>query len=294
MDKKIIDLVMRFRLLTLILLLGITVIFGYGITRMEFYTQFLELFPENHSYVKIHEKYASYFGGANVATLVLEVKEGDVFTEETLRKMIRINDAVATIPGVNFYQVFSLASPRVLEITEIAGGFSSVRLLKKVPTTGQEMADLRSKVLTNEAYGTWVSEDLKALRLQATFLESRIDYNVIYDKFTEIREQEEDANHKIYLAGEPMLFAWIYHHVNETTIIFLISCSIMVLLLYFFMGRQPIWWIPLLSAVLSSIWGLGMSGFLGYQFDPLIVVGTVLVNGPGHESRYPVVKPVRQ
>jgi len=52
----------------------------------------------------------------------------------------------------------------------------------------------------------------------------------------------------------------------------LISAGILVVLLFFFMGRQPVWWIPLLSALLSSIWGLGMSGFLGYQFDPLILV----------------------
>ena len=92
MDKKIIGLVMRFRILTLILLLGMTAVFGYGITRMAFYTEFMELFPKNHPYVKIHKKYMQYFGGANIATLVLEVKEGDVFTEETLNKIIRIND----------------------------------------------------------------------------------------------------------------------------------------------------------------------------------------------------------
>ena len=272
MDKKIIGLVMRFRILTLLLLLGMTAFFGYGITRMAFYTEFMELFPKNHPYVKIHKEYMKYFGGANIATLVLEVKDGDVFNEETLDKIIRINDAVSIVPGVNFYQVFSLASPRVLEITEIAGGFSSVRLLKTVPTNETEMADLRAKVLTNEAYGTWVSEDLKALRVQAEFLETKLDYHAIYEAFMKIKEAEENDNHKIYLAGEPVLQGWIYHHVNETTVIFFISCCILVVLLYFFMGRQPIWWIPLLSAVLSAIWGLGMSGFLGYQFDPLIIV----------------------
>jgi uncharacterized protein len=272
MAKKIIGLVMQFRIFTLIILLGITAVFGYGISRMAFFTEFMELFPSHHPFVKIHNQYVEYFGGANIATLVLEVQEGDVFQAETLEKMIRINDAVLTFPDVNPDQVFSLASPRVLNVTEISGGIHFVRMLKNVPASETEMADLKSKVLASVAYGTWVSEDLKALRLQASFLEKRLDYDALHEAFIRIRETEEDDNHRIYLAGEPMLNGWIYHHVKETAIIFLISCGILVLLLYFFMGRQPIWWIPLISAVLSSIWGLGIAGYLGYQLDPLIVV----------------------
>lgn len=58
----VINFIMRFRMLTLIVLLAITGVFGYGITKMGFYTQFMELFPANHPYVKIHKKFMDYFG----------------------------------------------------------------------------------------------------------------------------------------------------------------------------------------------------------------------------------------
>ena len=213
-----------------------------------------------------------YFGGANNAVLVLEVKEGDVFNPETLNKMVRIQEAVERAPGANPYQIFSLASPRVVETLEIPGGYQTGRLLKKVPANDVEMTELKTTVFTNEAYGLYVSTDLKALKLQATFIESRIDYDALFKAFMDIIEKEEDANHKIYLAGEPVLYGWVYHYVSEILIIFVISCAILVVLLFFFMGKQPAWWIPLVSAVLSAIWGLGISGFFGYQFDPLIIV----------------------
>jgi len=272
MDKKVIGFIMRFRVMTLIVLLGITAFFGYGCSKMGFFTQFMELFPSNHPYVQMHKKFMDYFGGANIATLVLEVKEGDIYTEETLNKMVRIQEAVELVPGVNPYQIFSIASPRVMNAAEIAGGFSMTRLMRDVPTNPGEMFDLKATVFTNEAYGAWVSTDLKALRLQATFIEGRIDYTALFDAFMKIRETEEDANHKIYLAGEPILYGWVYNYVPQMTTLFLVSIGILIALLFFFMGRQPAWWIPLLSAILSSIWGLGMSGFLGYQFDPLIIV----------------------
>ena len=54
---------------------------------------------------------AKYFGGAYQATLMLEVKNGDVFNTETLAKMRRIQYAVDLIPGVDHFGIFSIASP---------------------------------------------------------------------------------------------------------------------------------------------------------------------------------------
>ena len=272
MDKKIIDFIMRFRVATLIVILAITAVFGYGITKMAFYTQFMDLFPKNHPYVKMHKKYMDYFGGANIATLVVEVKDGDVYNADTLNKIIRIQEAVERIKGVNLFQIFSLASPRVQKSSAIPGGIAMERVMKDVPTNNTDMFNLKARVFSSEAFGTWVSTDLKALRLQATFIEGRIDYTNLFNEFMKIREAEEDENHTIYLAGEPILYGWVYSYNGEMAMIIGISILILVVLLFFFMGRQPAWWIPLLSAALSAIWGLGMSGFLGYQFDPLIIV----------------------
>ena len=261
MDKWIIGLIMRFRVFTLIVLLGITAVFGVGITRMEFYTEFLQLFPANHPYVKIHSQFKEYFGGANLATVVLEVREGDVFTAETLQKLVNIQEGVERLPGVNPYMVFSLASPRVLETKEIPGGYKTGRLMKNIPENSSEMDALKASVFTNEAYGLWVSPDLKALRLQASFIETRLDYNAIFEGFMKIRKAEENNNCKIYLAGEPVLYGWIYHYVWDIAKIFVLSCAVLLILLFFFMGRQPIWWIPIISAAMSGIWGLGISDF---------------------------------
>ena len=88
----------------------ITVFFLTQIFRIQMFTQFLDLFPQNHPYVQVHQQYARYFGGAYQATLVLEVRKGDVFNTKTLSKMSRITDAVDLIPGVDHFGIFSIAS----------------------------------------------------------------------------------------------------------------------------------------------------------------------------------------
>jgi len=272
LDRRIIGFVMRFRPFVLACMLLLTLFFAFGISQMDFFTQFMDLFPYKHQHVVIHKKFMNNFGGAHVATVVLEVKDGNVFNKETLEKISRIQEAVNLIPGVNPFQIFSLASPRVQDVREIPGGFAMERLMPEIPATPEEMEAFREKVFSNAVFGNLISRDCKALSVSATFIEERIDFEDLYNHFMAIKQAEEDQNHRIYLTGEPILYGWIYHYVPKMTLIFLISTVLIILLLYFYIGRQPYWWIPLVCAAISAIWGLGFASYLGYQFDPLIIV----------------------
>ncbi len=249
-----------------------TVFFMTQIARMEMFTQFLDLFPKNHPYVEIHKKYAKYFGGAYQATLMLEVKEGDVFNKETLNKISRIQDAVDLIPGVDHFAIYSLASPKVTVVRETPYGFSQKQIMKDVPADDAEMQELKKKVFTSPVSGTLVSRDQKALLLNANFIEDRIDFNVLFNKFMEIKKKEEDKNHRIYLTGTPLLYGWIYHYLPHMALILTLTSLIILAMLYAYMSQGGMWWWPFIGAILCSIWGLGFSAFLGYHFDPLIIV----------------------
>ena len=191
--------------MVVIAMLIITGFFAMKIFQMQMYTQFIDLFPANHSYVKIHKLYEKYFGGAYQAKVVIEVKDGDVFNPETLNKMFRIQYDVDLIQGVDHFGIFSVASPKVTFTKEEDFGFSTRQLMKQVPTTREGIEDLRKKVLTSHVNGSLVSLDQKALLLNATFIEGRIDFNILFDEFKKIKEREEDANHKIYLTGTSLV-----------------------------------------------------------------------------------------
>ena len=38
------------------------------------------------------------------------------------------------------------------------------------------------------------------------------------------------------------------------------------------MSQGGLWFWPFVSAILTSIWGLGFAAILGFHFDPLIIV----------------------
>ncbi|MBI5604050.1 MAG: hypothetical protein HY879_11905, partial [Deltaproteobacteria bacterium] len=251
----------------------ITLFFLSQIFRIQMFTQFLDLFPQNHPYVQVHQQYARCFGGAYQATLVLEVRKGDVFNTNTLSKMYRITDAVDLIPGVDHFGIFSIASQKVTILKETAGGFSSNQIMKEVPKDQASMEELKKKVFTSgNVNGIWVSRDQKALRLDANFLEGKIDFKILFDKFMEIKKREGDANHRIYLTGTPLLYGWIYHYLPNMALILVITSVVILLMLFAYMSRGGLWFWPFVSALMTSIWGLGFSAILGFHFDPLIIV----------------------
>src|SRR5713226_1597709 len=54
--------------------------------KLEMFTEFSDLLPYRHPFVQVHTKYANQFGGANNVTIMVEVKNGTIFTQDTLTR----------------------------------------------------------------------------------------------------------------------------------------------------------------------------------------------------------------
>ena len=76
MYKVLVNFLIGHRKMVLSVMGLVTIFFMTQVFRIQMFTEFLDLFPHNHPYVQVHKKYAKYFGGAYLATLVLEVKQG--------------------------------------------------------------------------------------------------------------------------------------------------------------------------------------------------------------------------
>lgn len=235
--RPFVQFTVRFRKSVLVVMLLATLFFLWQTINIKMFTEFIDLFPYNHPYVEIHKAYARFFGGAYQATLMLEVKNGDVFNPVTLTKMSEIQDKVDLIDGVDHFGIYSVASSKVGVITETPEGFKTKQLMEQPPTDQAGIEELKKKVFTTSAYGLYVSRDQKALLLNANFIEGIIDFNNLFDKFMAIKKKEEDANHKIYLSGTPLLYGWIYHYLPNMALILVITSVIILLMLYAYMSQ---------------------------------------------------------
>ena len=277
--KGLAEFIVRRRLPILLVIAGLTLFFGYHASRVEMYTVFSDLLPKNHPYIDVHNEFRKIFGGANLILLSVEVKEGDIFNNETLQKIKRLTKVVELTHGVNNYQIFSIARQKVKDVRGSSWGVVVKPVMwPDVPKTREGLEQLRHAVYANPSIGgRLVSMDGKAALITAAFHEERLDYARLFRRLRKAIEEVEDENTKVYAAGEPILYGWIYHHLREIAVIIGLTCFTLLALLVLYYRNLNGVMIPVISALVTFLWGTGLTALLGYNFEPLVLVVPFLI-----------------
>ncbi len=241
----------------------------------------IDLFPSDHPYVETFVKYKDIFGGASTVLIQIEVKEGDVFNPDTLTKIYRVTKALELLPAINNYQVLSIAQRKVKKLNlDSARGFVATPIMwPKVPTTAEEIERVRHTIYHSPRYfGTLVSTDSKAALIVAGFFEKKMDPKLIHERIAEIVEKETDDNTELSVIGRPVMLGWVLTQYPQVTWIFIYTLlAIFGVLLFYFRDLRGVL-IPVLTAVVSAIWGLGFLALLGFSFDPLVIVVPFIIS----------------
>lgn len=281
MTKKLGAWIMGHRLLVMVLVLAATAFFAWQIPRVRIESPTIDLFPSSHPYVETFKKYSDVFGGASRVVIQLEVKQGTIFNLPVLEKIRRITKELELIPGVNNYQVLSLAQRKVKELkVDAERGFRAVPVMwPEVPRTQAGIENLRRRVHANRRiHGTLVSLDDKATLIVAGFFEKDLDPLQVYRRIEQIVSREVDDNTELQVIGRPILLGTIMNQYGQ--LLWLFTATALSILLVLFLYFRDFWrvTVPVLTALLSAVWGLGFLGLLGLNFDPLVIVVPFIIS----------------
>jgi hypothetical protein len=278
--KGFAEFIIRRRFLVLLFILLITLFFGYQIKGLRVSTDFDDLLPQNHSYVKMHNKFRDIFGGANFLVIMLSVKEGDIFNRATLKKLKHITEELEGIPGVDRYKITSIASRKIKDPRYTEWGLKSRPLMHpNIPEDEEDMKQLKNAIFSNEMYyGSYVSYDTKHTLIFADFFEKELDYKIVYKELERLRSETEDENTVVSIVGHPMHLGIVANMINMMNLIMAGTALLMPVLLFIFFRSVWAGMIIPLSGIVSGIWGLGLMVLLGYNLDPLIFVLPFLVS----------------
>ena len=98
---SIVRLTLKHRWFSLAWLTTFTIFFAYQALAVRMYSKFSDLLPQAHPYVVAYNHFRQIFGTANVMTLELQVKRGDIFTAKTLHKIRFIHQQLDLMDGVD-------------------------------------------------------------------------------------------------------------------------------------------------------------------------------------------------
>lgn len=277
---KIASFFIRNRLWTVGVIATVSALLWFSAMHVEVRTIFADLLPQDHPYIPVHETYKETFGGANLISIMVSVEEGTIFQKDVLEKISFITDKLRYVTGINPYQITSLASKKLRKVKSSTYGIDSRPFMwPDVPKTEEEIEELRESVLASQlVYGLYVSFDQKAALITADFIDHLLDYDAALREVSDILHQAEGNGVTVQVVGEPILRGLVNSYLPETLGIFVLSLGALCFMLFFvFMHSWRGTLIPLINAIVSGIWALGIASFLGLNFDPLAVVITFLI-----------------
>ena len=232
---------------------------------------------------KIHNEIRDTFGGANQVIIMVQVRDGDIFNPKTLSKVKEISERLETLPAVDRYKIRSIALSKMKHFKFVAGSMDiSPLMYPHIPQNEEEMEDLKRKIYSSgRYYGPYVSWDSKKTLIMVDFFEEElgeIGYDSVYKEFVKLQNEMEDDNHIINIAGEPVHLGYVRDLSRKVIGVLGLTTLAIMLLLYLYYRSKRGMFIPVISLVLSGIWGLGFMSLVGFNLDPLILVLPFLIS----------------
>lgn len=260
----------------------ITAWFAWHIPAVRMLSDFADLLPQEHPYIQLHNSIRDTFGGANIITMAVEVEQGTVFTNDTLARIHRITEAVDQLTSINHNLVTSLTHRNTRKINLTPDGTIRSQTYFDPQRGDYSAAELeqmqRDVVASSRVYGLLVSPDMKAAIIKGTLNEGALDYGKIFQELQAIREREAVPGIRIHATGHPVLVGWVDSYSVQILQIFFYTVFIVLGILIVYTRRLYGILLPLFGMALTSIWGVGFMGVLGYNLDPLMLVVPFLIS----------------
>ncbi len=266
----------------------ISIFFFQVVKDITFQTNIDDFYPQKHPFVTVQNKLTRIFGGLNQVSIAISVKEGDILNKDTLDKVIRITNELYLMDGINPGRITSLSARKIKYIQASEDGFSIDRVLREVPADELQMLALRDRiVLSPNVYIRMVSRDFKSTLIQADF-QKGVSSKYIFDKLREIKQNKEDGNTQIFLAGRPILEGWLNTYLPKMLKILLLTLLVVSVVLFLTFRSKRGVFLPLLDSSMATLWGLGMMKLFGFRLDPttILVPFLILALGISHSIHF--------
>jgi hypothetical protein len=236
--------------------------------------------PQEHPYFQTTKAIEQIFGGRNVTVIGIVPKTGDIYRPEVLAKIQHIQEGLEAMPEAIRHNILSLAARKIKYIKGTRAGMEVRPMMDTLPQSPKEMAHLKAAVADSPMYlNTLVSADGKSAAVIADFNISKDDprYTPLYESIRKVVDPERDSQVDVYLGGVPVALAWFEFHMAKMPLLFGIALLIIMAIQYWSFRSFQGMLLPIATALLSVIWGLGLMGLFGIHMDGMNTTTPILI-----------------
>lgn len=237
--------------------------------------------------------------GINDLLVVGIVDDGGMFRPDPLRRVARLTERIAAIPGVLIDDIVSLTTTD--DIT-IDGGFLRIGpVMTEPPHSDAEAEAIRQRINSNPLLADKLaSEDGTGVALYIPIQQKSESYR-ISQEIERIAAEELSPEQRLYLAGLPVAEDTFGHEMFKQMGITAPLTGLVIFLLLWLLFRSVLLIIPaMVVAMFSVVWAMGtmiglgntvhiMSSMIPVFLMPIAVLDTVHLLSEFHD-RYPTVR----
>ncbi|HZR83886.1 MAG TPA: MMPL family transporter [Candidatus Binatia bacterium] len=250
-------------------------VLGIGRLRAEFDVE--ASLPQDHPFVAIDRAIRREFGGRNTVIIAIEPKTGDVWRPDVLSVVHDLTLDALRLKNVIAQNVVSLAAPSVRFVEDKGDRIDADYLMKDVPQSPEEIARLRARVAADpQLSGLLVTPDDRAALLLVDFWEGDPAIDIAH-RVIGMTEPYRDRGVDFFFAGEPTLALTDIEQSRDIAFRIPMAFGVIALMLLVSFRNLQGMLIPMLTAALSTVWGLGLMGYTGQVIDSWNVAVPILL-----------------
>lgn len=255
----------------------VTLAFMAGLPHVQIRTVFKDLLPKNDPFVQVYYDHPN-FGNPLQISIMVKRKDGDIYNPVTLKKVWQMTRDVDLAPKINHDTIISISTEKLRYAEATPDGVDLHALMdNNAPSTPEEVAEFRSRVARSPNARTfYISPDETSTLITAAFLDS-VDYGEAFKYIQGFVEKARDADHEVYVAGQPTLTGWVYKLQKQTYSIFGVTVGALMIALVFYMRNIAGVTTPIVCALVAALWGFGFIGWLGRPIEPLLMIVPLLL-----------------
>ena len=233
--------------------------------------------PRGHPYMAIDDRLRARLGAQQTSLIAIGVHEGDIFNPDTLRRIQRLTEGVAKIPGVIPSTILSLAAENAKAISATGEDVRVEPLMTTIPRDTRGLAELRKTVFSYPMYvGSLVTRDARGAMILADFT-SDISSEKITAALEALASRERNDRTDVYVGGQSPALAALNGATRGIVPLMAVALFIIAIVHYEAFRTLQAVFLPLVTAVLSVVWSLGITALLGFQLTPWTAMTAVLV-----------------
>ena len=283
-------LLFRLRLPLLFVFAVATVFFAWQLSMLRPDASFEKMIPVSHPYIRNFLRSRDDLKGlGNSVRIIVETREGDIFTAEFQDLLRRITDEVFYVNGVDRSALQSLWTPNVRwqEVTE-EGFVGGAVIPDDYDGSPRTLRRLRENTLKSGQIGRLVSNDFKSATIVAPLVETdpttgeRLDYTELAgDLETLVRDKYQTDTIRIHITGFAKLIGDLIEGAAQVAVFFLVAFVITAILLFAYSRCVWLTSASLLCSTVAVIWQMGLLRVLGMGLDPYSMLVPFLVFAVG-------------